>query len=359
MAKQKLIITMTRTQISAAFLENGKPMPVSFDGNTKMPYEGEKDFQKFCMAVSDTFNLENLDGADMSAILVVCGAENEKANELNALLSKLQGNSMIRAEYVLPYILASRGELKKDAGQCVAILDSAYALKNNEKNLLECTEAEKSEENALALSANDFFPLFFVDASKFGMDEKLAQEQAERINALQDENQELLEKIQEFELDETERANAQTAAKLTVEQVLAELERRAEIAEKRSVVYWAYNSRISPSRRSPSYSFLWGIGNTENISSNLRFEFERTHQDGDMVNAGTVIGTVKVFSGKATVNYDSIHELTAKTDGQIFYQLNNSSDIGASAIVAVICDEADTKPEVFKWVKSVLPNYLP
>lgn len=348
MAKQKLIITMTRTQISAAFLENGKPMPVSFDGNTKMPYEGEKDFQKFCMAVSDTFNLENLDGADMSAILVVCGAENEKANELNALLSKLQGNSMIRAEYVLPYILASRGELKKDAGQCVAILDSAYALKNNEKNLLECAEAEKSEENALTLSANDFFPLFFVDASKFGMDEKIIvqkdKEIAEKnseIKRLQNEREELSKKIDEL-----------LSSKDTHQKEMEILSKSFKSVAERKVIQWQYSKASSSAS-----SYMWL--SRHDSTAQIRFEFERTRKDGDAVQYGEEIGTVKVFQGKATVKYEEIFSLKAHSSGVIFYQIDNSPDIGKKAIVAVICDEADTKSEVSKWVRSVLPNYLP
>ena len=348
MAKQKLIIIMTRTQISAAFLENGKPAPVSFDGNTKMSYEGEKDFQKFCLAVSDTFNLENLDGADMSAILVVCGSENEKANELNSLLSKLQDNSMIRAEYVLPYILASRGELKKDAGQCVAILDSAYILKNNEKNLLECAEAEKSEENALTLSAQDFIPLFSADMSKFGVDEAELQEK----NKIIAEFEGLTKELQEELLSAREELNASLKPKENTLKEHNETLKKLLCIQSRYVVHWDYKPK-----ENRSYSYPWG--SSASASANMRFEFERTHKDGDAVRHGEEIGTVKVFHGKATVKYEEIFSLKAHSSGVIFYQIDNSPDIGVKAIVAVICDENDTKTEVSKWVQSVLPNYLP
>ena len=95
---EKLIVLMTKSEIQAAFLENGEPMPVSFAGSVKMSYESEKDFTRFSSEVLDTFNLESFEGADMSAILINCGAESEKANALNTILSALKKNSTHRPQ---------------------------------------------------------------------------------------------------------------------------------------------------------------------------------------------------------------------------------------------------------------------
>ena len=120
----------------------------------------------------------------------------------------------------------------------------------------------------------------------------------------------------------------------------------------RKVIQWQYSKASSSAS-----SYMWL--SRHDSTAQIRFEFERTHKDGDAVRHGEEIGTVKVFHGKATVKYEEIFSLKAHSSGVIFYQIDNSPDIGVKAIVAVICDENDTKTEVSKWVQSVLPNYLP
>lgn len=344
MLSQKLIIIMTKTFISASFLEDGRFVPLSFDGNTKMSYAEETNFQGFLTAVLETFNLEKLEDADMSAILVVCGSKSEKANQLNSILSKLKRNSMISVEYVLPYILLSKGELKKEGSQIVSIFDSFYNLELSEKNLLECHLTDEKDD-AISLNAGDFFPLFFADASKFGADEKLLYEKDEEIKQLKD-------KIKEIEAKELEKENILACTK----QLLEDSEHRAEsiakkmeIIAKRSIIYWKYEFY--------SEDFVKGL--LPSFSRGYRFELSHLKKDDTKVNKGDEIAIVKGFLGRATVNCNEQFNLRAKSSGKIYYLTDEFKDIGVSAIIAVICDENESKEEVLKWCKEVLPNYLP
>ena len=356
MAQRKVIILMTAKFLQAAYIENDTARTVSIDGSSSFSYKTENDFSRFTDYITDTFNLSSLDGADMSVILVVCGAENGKANMLSAVLAKAKDNNMIRAEYVLPFIIIAKGNATKDSETHIKILDAWYTLKCDAESRTECKQSESLDTADITLSAQDFVPLFSADMSKFGVDEA----ELQKKNKIIAEFEGLTKELQEELLSTRRELKASLESKIDTTKELTDKSKEYNetlknllCIQSRYVVHWDYKPK-----ENRSYSYPWG--SSASVSANLRFEFERLCNDGDMVRNNEKIATVKVFAGKATVNYEEKISLYARSSGRIFYFLENSPDIGSnSCVVAVTCREDDAKAEVKKWLSSVLPYYLP
>lgn len=186
----KIIVVQTKTYLQASYLEFDTVVkPLSIDGNKEITYScetAETSFSRLEQAISETFNLESLDGADISVIVVVCGVESEMVNKLFKHLDTIHQCNMIYVEHVLPYILLGEGYFKKQDDQIVQILDTFYQVKNV-GNKVTCSQITKPNKNITTLQADDFVQLYDFDTSSIGADEKLVKQ----VNDLLEQNKKL------------------------------------------------------------------------------------------------------------------------------------------------------------------------
>jgi hypothetical protein len=192
----KLIVIQTENKLKAVFLENDVVNPLSIDGNAEVSYSTDNAdavFSRLQHAVVGTFNLESLDGADISIILVSCGADTNITNKLYKVFLTVKESNVIYAEHILPYILLGAGKLKKQGNQSVQILDTYYHLEYHEQKL-SCVQCEKQDEIFTVLDVIDFAQLLDFDINRIGPDEVLSKQIVELQKQLQNKN----EKISEF-----------------------------------------------------------------------------------------------------------------------------------------------------------------
>lgn len=174
----KIIILLTKEKIQSVYFDNGEYVPLSIDGNKIISYSDEKDFKRVVEAVTGTFNLEAIEDADFSFIIVVCGAEPQMANSLNKLLSSTAENNLLYVEHILPYILISKGLLNKNTVYTVKIIDTYYQLKLVGQNF-EFVPVEKAYSDEIILEARDFSALFSFNASYLGEEDNMKKQLVE------------------------------------------------------------------------------------------------------------------------------------------------------------------------------------
>ncbi len=184
----KIIILLTKKYLQVAFQEDDKWCLLSIDGNKEIAYSDEKDFKRVIGAITGIFNLESLEEADVSSMIVVCGAETKIANKLNELLSSATENNMINMQHILPYVLLSKGLLKKDVNQTIRVFDTCYQLDYHEQNL-DCFQLEESKAAEIVLEGCDFSSLFSFNSSMVGTDEKIVNQ----LSELKEQNKKIAE----------------------------------------------------------------------------------------------------------------------------------------------------------------------
>lgn len=371
--KHRLIILLTKKYIQAAYFEDDKCFPLSFDGNKIISYSDEKDFKRIFEAVTGIYNLESLENVDLSAMIIGCGADSNVINKLSKLFLTIQECNIVFVDHVLPYILLCKGLLKKKIRLTVKILDICYKLDYHGQTL-ECIQLEEPNSAGIILEAHDFAPLFSHSISCFVKDEKL---------------NECLMELEKWKVEQ-EKQNKKTIAEH--QQDIAELKKQVDFLNNCawSIIYWRYNNDIKLKLINKTESVCrFGIKKFSNKKSSmaaaitaeiilnhlkkvkyhsfdvekLKFSFSKMHENGDIVQAGETIACIKilriaktdeldcnVISVGLSLNTDSVMEvneeekleckvyLKTNLSGRLFY-LTDSGDIGDCVPIALIIDK--------------------
>jgi hypothetical protein len=351
---QRIIILLTKKYIQAAYLEDEKCSPLSIEGNKKISYSDEKDLNRVKNAITGIFNLESLDSADISVMVVACGAASKTVKKLNDFFSITSECNSVFVEHILPYILLGKGLLKKKTEQTVRISDVCYKLDYHGQNL-ECVQIAKSNTAGIVLEAHDFAPLFSFNASNLGKDEKLLNQ----LNDLIIQNKKAVVQISQN--------------KKQIEDLKKQIAFLNNCAW--NIVYWRYDNNIKEMLndktkknsqehishalsidKSDAVALLaesikailvtqtnksFSDAQTNKSSSaekNLKFSFSKLHENGAVVEKDDSLAIIKIISKKITDKFIIDYVLKSNIAGRVFY-LIDEGDIGIFTPVAIVCDK--------------------
>lgn len=205
-ARYRILALITDTTAMALSLDSkGNTKPVSINGNPCMYYETAEDMDKFVEFIKDEYSINDFDDDDFALMIVNCGSDAAVAEHLHELTLKAGNNSLIRAEYALPFIAASKRKIKKNDDFTVSILDAVYTICIDENGHAECSRSDSEAVNALNLEPADFTVLFSADTSIFGRNEEILKQKDLELNELKEKYENRITELQtEHELEREE-----------------------------------------------------------------------------------------------------------------------------------------------------------
>lgn len=205
-ARYRILALITDTTAMALSLDSqGNTKPVSINGNPCMYYETAEDMKTFVQYIKDEYSINDFDDDDFALMIVNCGSDAAVAEHLHELTLKAGNNSLIRAEYALPFIAASKRKIKKNDDFTVSILDAVYTICIDENGHAECSRSDSEAVNALNLEPADFTVLFSADTSIFGRNEEILKQKDLELNELKEKYENRITELQtEHELEREE-----------------------------------------------------------------------------------------------------------------------------------------------------------
>ena len=82
MSEYNVFILISKKYLQAGYYHNGEIVPISIDGNEKITYNSDKDFDKLIESMKDTFNIDDLDdisvSTDIDSVIQEDGLSNKK-----------------------------------------------------------------------------------------------------------------------------------------------------------------------------------------------------------------------------------------------------------------------------------------
>lgn len=245
-ARYRILALITDTTAMALSLDSqGNTKPVSINGNPCMYYETAEDMKTFVQYIKDYYSINDFDDDDFALMIVNCGSDAAVAEHLHELTLKAGNNSLIRAEYALPFIAANKRKIKKNDDFTVSVLEAMYTICIDENGKVDCTRCaitdteatDEESENALTLEPADFAVLFAIGIGVFGDDEealKQKDEQTVQLHAEYEQKLAFLRLINSFKKVQLHAEYKQKLAdmKTEYERQLTELQTKATIEEK-------------------------------------------------------------------------------------------------------------------------------
>ena len=245
-ARYRILALITdKTAMALSLDPKGNTKPVSIDGNPCMYYESAEDMKTFVRYIKDEYSINDFDDDDFALMIVNCGSNAAVAEHLHELTLKAGNNSLIRAEYALPFIAASKRKIKKNDDFTVSVLEAMYTICIDENGKVDCTRCaitdteatDEESKNALTLEPADFTVLFSADTSVFGRNEEILKQKDEQIAQLYAEYEQKLAFLRLINSFKKVQLHAEYKQKLAdmkteYERQLTELQTRATIEEK-------------------------------------------------------------------------------------------------------------------------------
>ena len=243
-ARYRILALITDTTAMALSLDSkGNTKPVSINGNPCMYYETAEDMKTFVQYIKDEYSINDFDDDDFALMIVNCGSDAAVAERMHELTLKAGNNSLIRAEYALPFIAASKRKIKKNDDFTVSVLEAMYTICIDENGKVDCTRCaitdteatDEESENALTLEPADFAVLFAIGIGTFGDDEEaLKQKDIAQLHAEYEQKLAFLRLINSFKKVQLHAEYKQKLAdmKTEYERQLTELQTKATIEEK-------------------------------------------------------------------------------------------------------------------------------
>lgn len=205
-ARYRILALITDTTAMALSLDSkGNTKPVSINGNPCMYYETAEDMKTFMQYIKDEYSINDFDDDDFALMIVNCGSDAAVAERMHELTLKAGNNSLIRAEYALPFIAASKRKIKKNDDFTVSVLEAMYTICVDETGHAECSRSDSEAVNALNLEPADFTVLFSADTSIFGRNEEILKQKDLELNELKEKYENRITELQtEHELEREE-----------------------------------------------------------------------------------------------------------------------------------------------------------
>ena len=217
-ARYRILALITDTTAMALSLDSkGNTKPVSINGNPCMYYESAEDMKTFVQYIKDEYSINDFDDDDFALMIVNCGSNAAVAEHLHELTLKAGNNSLIRAEYALPFIAASKRKIKKNDDFTVSVLEAMYTICIDENGHAECSRSDSEAANALNLEPADFTVLFSADTSVFGRNEEILKQKDSELNELKEKYENRITELQtEHELEREELRKKATAGDIVI-----------------------------------------------------------------------------------------------------------------------------------------------
>lgn len=205
-ARYRILALITDTTAMALSLDSkGNTKPVSINGNPCMYYETAEDMKTFVQYIKDEYSINDFDDDDFALMIVNCGSDAAVAERMHELTLKAGNNSLIRAEYALPFIAANKRKIKKNDDFTVSVLEAMYTICIDENGHAECSRSDSEAANALNLEPADFTVLFSADTSVFGRNEEILKQKDLELNELKEKYENRITELQtEHELEREE-----------------------------------------------------------------------------------------------------------------------------------------------------------
>ena len=272
MNTQHVIVVITQTVLQAFFLKKDSPSPISIEGNTSIKYQSDDDFKMLVDSIKDTFNIDEFSDIPLSVIVINANADSVNADKLFKNFEKAEQHSLIRAENIIPYILACKGKLNKDESFNISLFDASYSIKSNDEKI-ECLPEKIDSQKNIEITAADFLTLFKVNPSAIGVDEGEISDLKDKIETLQQSVASKEKEIQEI----TEEKNK---LQLTSDNLEKELE----------------NVRKQNELDSLHPACLSGLFTEDDQDNYVSFTYEPLCKSGSLVEEGQEIATIKAFT---------------------------------------------------------------
>ena len=205
-ARYRILALITdKTAMALSLDSKGNTKPVSINGNPCMYYETAEDMDKFVEFIKDEYSINDFADDDFALMIVNCGSDAAVAERMHELTLKAGNNSLIRAEYALPFIAASKRKIKKNDDFTVSVLEAMYTICIDENGHAECSRSDSEAVNALNLEPADFTILFSADTSVFGRNEEILKQKDLELNELKEKYENRITELQtEHELEREE-----------------------------------------------------------------------------------------------------------------------------------------------------------
>lgn len=365
--RYRIMTVLTDSQVQAFDIDgSGNAKPVSVNGNVAMSYKDARDMDAFIQHIKDNYSIEEFSDDGFAVLIVNCDADAEVAERLHTLTAVAADSSLIRAEYVLPFIAAGKCKLKKDAALTVSIAETAYTIYTDTAGRAVCVQAgetdaggaagesgEAGTEPLLVIEPADFAVLFSADAGMLGNDEEALKQKDAQIAELQADTAHRLaglrsEYEQELELEKTAQESAEYQRQL--EEVRDAVQ---NMRLKRSICwvkeYAQYAKTQDDKYRSHVFGGGWGLESVDSTNGQYRWEIQMLSKDGDLVVKGSPIAELTQYKGKATVKYEANYIIKAPQAGRIFYLEKDAANIKENTPIAIIGSEDDTRSDAVAW----------
>lgn len=357
----RIIMVLTGSSVQALDIDDsGNAKPVSINGNVSMSYKDKNDMDVFVQHIKDSYSIEDFSDDSFAALVVNCGADAEIAEYLHELTVKAADSSLIRAEYVVPFIAAGKCKLKKGEVVTVSILGMAYTICTDETGRAVCfisanvkradgivdtmpESAAANANNPLVIEPADFAALVAVDTGLFGSDEEVLKQKDTQIAELRTEYEQKLTAMQKKAAQES----AEYQRQLT--------EERENIKKERD----KYQQSLTTERRKikklkTKRSICWVYYNDDYSSDYTNQNIKLLYQDGAIVDIGSNIAQVIKRRSFPVFNFGGHTEnIKAPNSGKIFYLTKDDAVITEDMPIAIIGSEGDTRSDVETWFSSV------
>ena len=316
---QHVIVVITQTVLQAFFLKKDSPSPISIEGNTSIKYQSDDDFKMLVDSIKDTFNIDEFSDIPLSVIVINANADSVNADKLFKNFEKAEQHSLIRAENIIPYILACKGKLNKDESFNISLFDASYSIKSNDEKI-ECLPEKIDSQKNIEITAADFLTLFKVNPSAIGVDEGEISGLKDKIETLQQSVASKEKEIQEI----TEEKNKLQLTSDNLEKELKETKKQSEIEKIQNSIIPAFLSFDSN-----SYKILGD--NVDDLSREpcFKFIFEPLCHSGDFVIKSQKIAKVTTFifyKKGDRIEYET-SEVISLRNGYIYFNNEVNKDL--------------------------------
>lgn len=189
MAVQQVYILVSPKYIQAGYFRDNQIVAISIDGNLKISYSSDNDFERLIESIKDTFNVDELNDVELSITIISCGAITSVTDHLFEIIKTSKNHYIINAETVIPFICACKGLLINKKTTKISILDSLYQISEREKGRVFCCQLndDDSEMEVHTLELSDLTSIVNFDITKLGMDESVVAQFNKTIDDLKKE----------------------------------------------------------------------------------------------------------------------------------------------------------------------------
>lgn len=189
MAVQQVYILVSPKYIQAGYFRDNQIVAISIDGNLKISYSSDNDFERLIESIKDTFNVDELNDVELSITIVSCGAITSVTDHLFEIIKTSKNHYIINAETVIPFICACKGLLSDKKTTKISILDSLYQISEREEGRVFCCQLnnDASEMEVHTLELSDLSSIVNFDITKLGMDESVVAQFNKTIDELKKE----------------------------------------------------------------------------------------------------------------------------------------------------------------------------